>query len=126
MSTAVTTGTPKTPGEVSGMPFIVPANPARALPPVARPSYVRRRGTLAQGQALETLGHAVEYLIDSGMFHQDAIDTRANQEAVQILMRLSRLVFAECPEVIPVRRRFARWMLQLASRVRRKPLSPAC
>jgi hypothetical protein len=29
---------------------------------------IRRRGSLEQGRALETLGHAVEYLIDSRLF----------------------------------------------------------
>jgi len=71
---------------------------------------VRRRGSLEQGRALESLGHAVEYLIDSRMFHAGDLNPQVELEAVQILMRMSREVFAECPEVVSLRRRFRRWM----------------
>lgn len=71
---------------------------------------VRRRGTLEQGQALETLGHAVEYLIDSRLFQSGDHNHRDEHEAVQILMRLSRAVFAECPEVVSLKRRLGRWV----------------
>ena len=70
----------------------------------------RRRGTLAQGRALETLGHAVEYLVDSRLFHSGDHNQEDEQEAVQILMRMSRAVFAECLEVISLNRRFRRWV----------------
>jgi|GEM_PF-2677994 len=71
---------------------------------------VQRRGSMAQGHALETLGHAVEYLVDSRMFMEDAGDPTSQREAVQILMRMSRTVFSECPEVQPGRRRMVRWL----------------
>ncbi len=70
---------------------------------------VRRRGNMEQGKALELLGHSVEYLVDSRLFTKDEVEARNDREAVQILMRLSRAVFAECPEVISVRRRLTRW-----------------
>lgn len=60
----------------------------------------RRRGSAQQGRALETLGHAVEYLVDSRMFLVERSSAKAEQEAVQILMRMSRSVFSECPEVV--------------------------
>ncbi len=63
---------------------------------------------MQQGRALEMLGHAVEYLVDSRMFGDEA-GFRSEGEAVQILMRMSRAVFAECPEVVPLRERVARW-----------------
>jgi len=72
---------------------------------------IRRRGSLAQGRALETLGHAVEYLIDSRLFDAGDHNVRVEQEAVQILMRMSREVFAECPEVVSLRRRLRLWVL---------------
>lgn len=83
---------------------------------------VRRRGSLQQGQALETLGHAVEYLVDSRMFLVElgAGDQKQDQEAVQILMRLSRAVFQECPEIVPIRRRMSRWVASGMSRVLRQ------
>ncbi len=83
---------------------------------------VRRRGSLQQGQALETLGHAVEYLVDSRMFLVEvgAGEQNQDQEAIQILMRLSRAVFLECPEVVPIRRRMGRWVSSGMSRMLRQ------
>ena len=79
----------------------MPANRER------RQRTVRRRGTLEQGFALETLGHAVEYLIDSRLFTPSDAHAQSDQEAIQLLMRMSRAVFAECPEVVPLGRRFS-------------------
>jgi hypothetical protein len=70
---------------------------------------VRRRGTLQQGQALEMLGHAVEYLVDQRLFALTEQDRANDSEAAQTLMQLSRAVFLECPEVIPVSRQIASW-----------------
>jgi hypothetical protein len=73
-------------------------------------SIVRRRGTLVQGHALESLGHAVEYLVDSRMWQRGEFDEKSHDEAVQVLMQLSRAVFAECPEVVPFGQRFRDWV----------------
>jgi hypothetical protein len=73
---------------------------------------VLRRGSEEQGRALETLGHAIEYLIDSQLWRGRDYDPKNDQEAIQILMRLSREVFGECPEVISVRRRLKAWMAE--------------
>jgi hypothetical protein len=77
---------------------------------------VRRRGSVAQGRALEMLGHSVEYLVDSRLFQAGDHNQRAEQEAVQILMRLSRAVFAECPEVVSLRKRLGRWIAERIAR----------
>ena len=69
------------------------------------PRLDRRRPGREQGQALEKLGHAVEYLIDSRMFLTQVPYTNAEEEAVQILMGLNRRVFESCPEILPMRRR---------------------
>jgi hypothetical protein len=71
---------------------------------------VRRRASVQQGRALEILGHSVEYLVDSRMFMIDQPSTRADAEAVQILMRLSREVFSDCTEVAPPARRLRLWI----------------
>jgi hypothetical protein len=71
---------------------------------------VRRRASVQQGRALEILGHSVEYLVDSRMFMIDQPSTRADAEAVQILMRLSREVFSDCAEVVPPARRLRLWI----------------
>jgi hypothetical protein len=55
-----------------------------------------------QGRSLELLGHAVEYLVDSRMFMIEPSTAKSEREAVQILMRLSRMVFSECEEVVTV------------------------
>jgi hypothetical protein len=72
---------------------------------------IRRRPTQLQGQALEKLGRAVEYLMDSRMVLIDEPSTNADAEALEILMRLSRCVFSECEEIVPVSRRLKAWML---------------
>ena len=76
--------------------------------PASEPVY--RRGSPEQGRALEMLGHAVEYLVDSRLFQTGDHVQRDEQEAVQILMRLSRAVFSECPEVVSLRKRLRRWL----------------
>jgi hypothetical protein len=75
-------------------------------------TLIRRRPSPQQGRALELLGHAVEYLVDSQLY---LAETDLNDQlAVQTLMRLNREVFAECAEVVPMRRRLTRrlrrWM----------------
>lgn len=87
-------------------PFAAQPFRARALPPAA----VRRRANLQQGRALENIGHAIEYLVDSRLFITSGLDDRAEHQAIQILMRASRAVFAECAEVLPLRRQLALWI----------------
>ena len=81
---------------------------------------VRRRGNLEQGRALEALGHAVEYLADSQVFLASSESWQSNREAMQILMRCSRAVFLECPEVVPVRRRVGHWLTEGVNRLTRQ------
>jgi hypothetical protein len=90
---------------------------ARTGKPRRNSGYVRRRATREQGRALETLGHAVEYLADSGLFLRDERDPVAEQQAIQILMRLSRAVFSECAVVLPLRVRMRLWLQRKAGRV---------
>ena len=75
------------------------------------PRKVLRRGTAEQGRALEMLGHAVEYLVDSRL--RLGTSEYSDELAVQILMRLSREVFAECPEIVPLRTRAGNWLRRL-------------
>lgn len=102
------------PGPMEPVATPAPEIASKASATAARP--VRRRGSLQQGRALEALGHAVEYLVDSRMFLAGQTDAKADQEALRVLMRLSRDVFMECPEVVTLwtkverlcRRSFAR------------------
>ncbi len=61
-------------------------------------SVVIRRPSREQGKALEILGHAIEYLMDSYVLMASKDGVRGDAEAAQILMRLNRAVFEECPE----------------------------
>lgn len=72
---------------------------------------IRRRPTQVQGQALEKLGRAIEYLMDSRMALTDEPSTKADADALEILMRLNRFVFSECEEIVPVSRRLRAWVL---------------
>ncbi len=67
--------------------------------PVRLVENVRRRPTQAQGRALEALGHAIEYLVDSRAFAGEDQD----RAAVDILRKLNRVVFFSFAAVIPVR-----------------------
>jgi hypothetical protein len=80
-----------------------------------------RRGSQLQGRALETLGHSIEYLMDSRMFLSKYKNQKADQEALRILKRLSREVFMECPEVVPIWNKVAQ--LCRKSFARREPVS---
>lgn len=69
----------------------------------------KRRGSQSQGRALEVLGHAIEYLVDSRLFLPEGTDPKSEARALQTLMCLSRTIFTECPVVISRRRRILSW-----------------
>ncbi len=99
--------------------FAFPNKPSLAPFELARPrtkalSVIRRRPDRVQGLALERLGHAIEYLVDARMFSGDELTRAADAEAVQILSGLSRAVFAECAEIVPVRTKLRNWLGQFA------------
>jgi hypothetical protein len=75
---------------------------------------IRRQPTKEQGKALLSLGHAIEYLVDSRMHRNEeglsGSEAKSETEASQILMRLNREVFAECREIVPIRRILQRWL----------------
>lgn len=71
---------------------------------------IRRRPTQTQGQALEKLGRAIEYLMDSRLVLIEEPSTKADADALEILMRLNRCVFSECKEVVPMKRRLKEWI----------------
>ena len=83
----------------------------------ARPACVRRRASYEQGRALETLGHAVEYLVDSRLRFDDPQAAAGERDAIELLIRLNRAVFSECPEVVPVGRRVRQWFAARLFRV---------
>lgn len=62
-------------------------------------TVIRRTASPAQGRALEALGHAIDYLIDSYGMCEGGHGFTGEFEAVLILKKASRAVFAECREV---------------------------
>lgn len=58
----------------------------------------RRGPTPEQGQALECLGHAVDYLVDESLLSGNSINPDVT-EAVHLLSAASRAVYLSCAEV---------------------------
>jgi hypothetical protein len=71
---------------------------------------LRRQPSMTQGQALEKLGRAIEYVYDSRIYRNCGEMSPTDVEAVQILMRLSREVFVECREVVPAHNGLKLWL----------------
>ena len=98
------------------LPFLVPAavlqNPVFPLHTAAddeAPRTVRRRANMQQGKALEVLGHAIEYLVDSRMFLVGDPRMLVEADAVRVLSRCSRELFTSCAPVVPVSVRLRHW-----------------
>jgi hypothetical protein len=72
-----------------------------------------RKPSMDQGHALESLGHAIEYVYDSRVYRESGALSSSDVEAVQILMRLSREVFVECREVAPASTGLKLWLNKL-------------
>jgi hypothetical protein len=79
----------------------------------SRTHIIRRRPTMQQGMALQTLGHAIEYLVDSRLYRTGEAQAAADIQASQILMGLNRQVFAECREIVPFGRALKLWLAKL-------------
>jgi len=73
---------------------------------------LRRQPSMTQGQALEKLGRAIEYLYDSQVYRKGGELMPDDVQAVQTLMRLSREVFLQCREVVPPRRGIKQWLYE--------------
>jgi len=84
------------------------------LPTMQEPARLRRP-TATQGRAIEILGHAIEYLVDSRLASADEFCSPAAQEAIQLLSRANREVYLAAPEMKSVRGRLVRWLLDVCS-----------
>ncbi|WP_419806794.1 hypothetical protein [Terriglobus sp.] len=76
--------------------------------PSLQPRPARRRTTPQQGRALELLGHAIEYLVDSRL--PEGGPTPAENRAIRTLMACSRSVFEDSIAVVPMHQRVNNWM----------------
>lgn len=93
------------------------ASKTTSLPVPAAPEAVQvgafrhRRISPQSGRALEILGHAIEYLADEYAYEGFATADRAGRlEAIQLLMKVNREIYFECPEIQGFRERFISWL----------------
>lgn len=60
----------------------------------------RRRISHEAGRALEVLGHAIEYLTDEYMHAGGSVCPQDGRvEAVQLLMKVNRQIYLDCPAI---------------------------
>lgn len=97
---------------MSTQAFALPLRPFQPFDeaPKRRAPQPRPRQTPEQGRALEILGHAVEYLVDSRLF--DQWESPADAEAVHLLMSCSLAVFAGNQDVKPWHQRVQNGLLK--------------
>ncbi len=69
---------------------------------------LRRCRTREQGVALMTVGHAIEYLVDSRLIKQQDT-TGAEREALAILLAANLSVYNEGTEIKPLMSRLREW-----------------
>lgn len=69
---------------------------------------LRRCRTREQGVALMTVGHAIEYLVDSRLIKQQDT-TGAEREALAILLNANLSVYNEGAEIRPLMSRLRQW-----------------
>jgi len=69
---------------------------------------LRRCRTREQGIALMTVGHAIEYLVDSRLVKQENT-TSAEREALAILLNANLAVYNEGTEIRPIGSRLRQW-----------------
>ncbi len=81
-----------------------------------------RRPTPQQGRALEILGHAIEYIIDSYDLCDRYGEYTGEFGAVVILRRASMQVFAECEVPVPLLQRVVRLFRHAVTNARPKPM----
>lgn len=94
----------------AALPAIV--NPQKGFAAAEGAATRRLRSISPQaGRALEILGHAIEYLTDEYMHERGFLNPAdARMEAVQMLMRLNREVYFQCP-VAPTFSEYCRELL---------------
>ncbi len=79
---------------------------------ISRPVAEKRRRQIGPeaGRALETLGHAIDYLVDEFVYNENNNTMSTNEcggrvEAIQLLMALNRHIYFECPIVLTLGKR---------------------
>lgn len=73
----------------------------------------KRLISVQSGRALESLGHAIEYLADEYLFefHDAPAAWRTGRiEAIQLLMTINRQIYFDCPEVPTFKQRITEFI----------------
>jgi hypothetical protein len=84
---------------------------------VVRPLTIYRQSKTHHGRTMLMLGHAAEYLVgNQGLFAAGA-ESKADAEAVHILMRLSREVFDDYAKSVAVNRPVSYFVMDCLSRL---------
>jgi hypothetical protein len=95
-----------------GLPSFSPGNPAPKIADLT----IHRITKSHHGRTLLLLGHASEYLANSRRFTMLRYDDSADEEAIHILMGLSRQVFEEFAEQTTEKRRLGDRLIERAVR----------
>jgi hypothetical protein len=95
------------------LPSFSPDNPA----PKKADLTIHRVTKTHHGRTLLMLGHAAEYLANSRRFAVTEFDDSADDEAIHILMGLSREVFEEFAEQTSEKRRVGDWVIERVVRL---------
>jgi hypothetical protein len=103
----------RTQRQSQGLPSFSPGNPA----PKKADLTIHRVTKTHHGRTLLMLGHAAEYLANSRRYTMLRFDDRADEEAIHILMGLSREVFEEFAEQTTAKRRIGDWVIERVVRV---------
>ncbi len=104
MSTAAFSGAPG-PALMNREPRRMPVLSTGIAPTIAPDLTIYRITETHHGRTLLTLGHAAEYLADTRRFFFPDTASRAEDEAIHILMRLARNVFDEYVERVSGKKR---------------------
>lgn len=97
----------------SSAPTLSPGNPA----PKNADLTIHRITRTHHGRTLLTLGHAAEYLANSRRYSIQAFDNKSDDEAIHILMGLSRTVFEDFAQHPAWTRRFWNWVVERVVRL---------
>ncbi len=97
----------------STVPTLSPGNPA----PKSADLTIHRISKTHHGRTLLTLGHAAEYLANERRYSIHNFDEKSDDEAIHILMGLSRDVFEDFAQPAKLTRRIGNWVIERAVRL---------
>jgi hypothetical protein len=97
----------------SSIPTLSPG----ASPSEAADLTIHRISQTHHGRTLLTLGHAAEYLANSLRYSIEGFDNKADDEAIHILLELSRSVFEDFAQPETLSRQVWNWVVDRTVRL---------